>query len=129
MPVEERWSASATPALSDDQQRGLDRYAQRLAYQHATAPRPVETQPVQHAPAGRLPLDATTPYASPILPAPQDEYGYERHPVMQPFALPRGLPGGLGVLIRDDAVAPESDRGRVKKSGNGRRRVLPPGLY
>jgi hypothetical protein len=93
-PIEERWSASATPGLADDQLHGLEQYRQRLAYEHATATRPVETQPVQHAAAGRLPL-APSDYSSRILPSPQDEYGYGRYPAMSPAALPGSAPGGL----------------------------------
>jgi hypothetical protein len=93
-PIEERWPASATPSLTDDQLPGLEQYRQRLAYEHAMAPRPVATQPIRRAPEPRLPL-APSNYSSRILPSPQDEYGYGRYPAMSPAALPGSAPGGL----------------------------------
>jgi hypothetical protein len=142
IPIEERWSASATPTITDDEQRGMDQYRQRLAYEHAMAPRAVEAQPIRQAPEGRLPL-APSGYSAHILPSPQDEYGYGRYPAMSPASLPRSAPGGLmlsggllggssggpGALVSDDNVAPRTERKPARKPGKRKLRLPGAGLY
>ena len=142
MPIEERWSASATPALTEDEQRGVDQYRQKLAHERATAPGSVDTQPVQHAPGGRLPL-APSGYSSRILPSPQDEYGYERYPAMSPATMPGPAPGGLvlsggllgsstagpgAVMLNDDSTR-KAERKPVRKSDKRKLHLTGAGLY